>query len=108
MNLIDTIDIIINNVYNHPTLPPPPLPPAELKELLILCTQGTPFRFNDRLYVQTDGVSMGSPLGPTFADFYMADLENKLLMQNRASNPVATLFPIRRRYVCCLPSTKPY
>ena len=30
---------------------------------------------------------MGSPLGPTFADFYMSNLEHKLLGENRTSNP---------------------
>ena len=30
---------------------------------------------------------MGSPLGPTFADFYMSHLENNLLNQHKASNP---------------------
>ena len=31
------------------------------------------------MYIQIDGMSMGSPLGPTFANFYMADLENRVL-----------------------------
>ena len=31
--------------------------------------------------------SMGSPLGPTFANYYMCYLENKLLNQSRISNP---------------------
>ena len=35
--------------------------------------------FNNHTYVQVDGVSMGSPLGPTMADFYMSNLENVLL-----------------------------
>ena len=30
------------------------------------------------LYVQTEGVAMGSPLGPTFANFYVCDLENRV------------------------------
>jgi len=30
---------------------------------------------------------MGSPLGPTFADFYMSQLENKLLREKKISNP---------------------
>ena len=31
---------------------------------------------------------MGSPLGPTFADFYVSNLENNLLSQDRISNPI--------------------
>ena len=76
----ETIDIIIKNVYNHPTLPAPNIPKQKLKELLLLCTTSVPFRNIDgKMYIQIDGMSMGSPLGPTFANFYMADLENRVL-----------------------------
>ena len=37
-------------------------------------TQGY-FLFNDVLYQQVDGVIMGSPLGPTMANFFLAVLE---------------------------------
>ena len=83
-----TVDIIIQRAYSHPTLPPPSLQPEDLRDLLKICTQQTPFLFNSQFYVQCDGVSMGSPLGPTFADFYMSDLENRLLLQDRISNPI--------------------
>ena len=47
-----------------------------MKELLILGTTQTPFRnFDGELYLQMDGVMMGSSLGPTFANYYMAHLE---------------------------------
>ena len=38
------IDIIINNVYHHATLPPPDIPASILKELLTICTTKTPFK----------------------------------------------------------------
>ena len=51
-----------------------------MRELLRICTTETPFRHvNGDLYFQNDGVSMGSPLGPLFADFYMAHVERKVL-----------------------------
>ena len=76
----ETIKIILENVYNHETLPPPAIPAADLEELLLLCTTSVPFRGVDgNMYVQKDGMSMGSPLGPTFANFYMAHHENKVL-----------------------------
>lgn len=85
----DTINIIIEAAYNHPTVAPPQYPPEVLRKLLKICTTETPFQFNGTSYVQVDGVSMGSPLGPTFADFYMSALENYVLSQeNRVSNPV--------------------
>ena len=31
---------------------------------------------------------MGSPLGPTFTDFYMSSLENHVLSQDKISNPI--------------------
>ena len=84
----ETIDIIIRNVYHHKTLPPPCISREDLRELLILCTTSVPFRYIDgKLYIQKDGMSMGSPLGPTFANFYMADVENKVLsMPNMKPN----------------------
>ena len=85
----EIIEIIINTVYNHPTLPPPPLKTDTMRKLLQVCTSETPFHFCGKTYVKIDGVSMGSPLRPTFADFYMSYLENTLLQQqHRVSNPI--------------------
>ena len=84
----ETINIIIQRAYNHPDLPPPPIEQQDLSSLLRVCTQETPFKFGDLEYIQVDGVSMGSPLGGTFADFYMSQLENKLLSENKISNPL--------------------
>ena len=61
----ETIEIIINAVYNHPTLPPPPLKTDTMRKLLRVCTSETPFHFCGKTYVQIDGVSMESPFGPT-------------------------------------------
>ena len=36
------------------------------------------FQFNGELYEQTDGVAMGSPLGPLLADVFMCHIENQL------------------------------
>ena len=40
----------------------------ELKELLILSTKNVHFTFGSKTFVQSDGVAMGSPLGPALAD----------------------------------------
>ena len=75
-----TVNIILDKVYHHPTLPPPVIPKHILRELLLICTTEVPFRDMDgKMYVQCDGVSMGSPLGPTFANFFMAEVENRAL-----------------------------
>ena len=39
----------------------------------------TPFFLNDQLYRQIDGVSMGSPLGPTLADILMTAFEDEIV-----------------------------
>ena len=91
----ETTEIIIKNVYHHETKPAPNLPEAHARKLLSICTTSTPFECNGTIYKQIDGVSMGSPLGPTYADFYMSNLENNLMNQhNRVSNP-----KFYRRYV---------
>ena len=78
--VIETIEIIINRAYNHETLSPPAIPKTSLEQLLLLCTTETPFQdTNGDMYIQVDGVSMGSPLGPLFANFYMAELENNII-----------------------------
>ena len=69
--------IIIDAVYNHPDLPPPSFSQDILRDLLLICTTETPFRAPDKsIYQQIDGVSMGTPLGPMVANFYMCHLEN--------------------------------
>ena len=55
---------------------------------MTMATQGI-FMYNDKLYQQVDGVVMGSPLGPTIANFLLAHLEtvlskNKLLANNNS------------------------
>ena len=78
----ETIDIICNNVYNHETIPPPNIPKGILKQLLYACTKEVPFKSPDnKMYYQIHGVGMGSPLGPTFANFYMCNLENRIMQQ---------------------------
>ncbi|CAF5019252.1 unnamed protein product [Rotaria sp. Silwood1] len=51
----------------------------EMKYLLDTSTQDTNFIFNSKIYSQINGVAMGSPLGPVFADIYVNYLENKLM-----------------------------
>ncbi|KAF2346759.1 Reverse transcriptase domain, partial [Trinorchestia longiramus] len=69
--VLPTIDIICETVYKDPTAAPP-IEANLLKKLLIVCTTECPFFHVDgTMYLQTDGVSMGSPLGVTRVNFYM-------------------------------------
>ena len=81
--ITSTINIILNAVYEHPTIPPPNIQKQVLEQLLHICTSETPFKHNGQVYKQINGVSMGSPLGPTFGDFYMSYVENYLLSQSK-------------------------
>ena len=74
-----TINIIIKYVYNHPLIKKPKIPQEILRQLLELCTKKSPFRCpKGNIYQQVEGVAMGSPLGPIFANFYMGDLEERI------------------------------
>lgn len=78
----DTIDIILQYAYENPNMSPPNIRKDIMKELLLQCTTQTPFRHVDGgIYKQREGVSMGSPLGPLFANFYMANLESVVLAE---------------------------
>ena len=48
---------------------------SEMKKLLTLCTKNLHFLFNNEIYIQIDGVAMGSPLGPVIAHIFMVDLK---------------------------------
>jgi len=45
-----------------------------LIELLTIATKGQLFQFNGKLYEQSEGVAMGSPLGPLMANTLMCSL----------------------------------
>ncbi|CAF4094271.1 unnamed protein product, partial [Rotaria magnacalcarata] len=50
----------------------------ELKWLLDISTKDSHFICNEKLYCQTEGIAMGSPLGPLLVDIYINYLESKL------------------------------
>ena len=73
-----TIDIILRKIYDEKLIKTK-IPKKNMEKLLLLCTQGTPFTFNDKMFVQVDGVMMGSPLGALFANIFMCELENNII-----------------------------
>ena len=65
-----------------------------LKKLLLFASKENHFMFDGKFYDQSDGVSMGSPLGPILANIFMSNLETVAL-----NNYLGTLPLIYRRYV---------
>ena len=78
-------------MYRSDTLLTFEIPEKTMKETFRVCTTETPFTFKTETFIQNDGVSMGSPLGPTFADIYMSEIENKYFR----SLTHATLYTIK-------------
>ena len=76
--LDETIDICINQLFaNADTVEG--FPRSELKQLLCLATKESYFIFNGLLYKQTDGVAMGSPLGPSLVNAFLSYHEKNWL-----------------------------
>jgi len=77
--LKETLDLVTDHVYNSPGKPR--YEKKHFRKLLSMATGGY-FLYNGKLYCQVDGVTMGSPLGPTLANFFLAYFENKFMLQN--------------------------
>ena len=103
--LDETIDIILDKLYPNKDkkLKVNGMTRLIFKRALEWCLKGIIFIFNGKLYRQTNGVSMGSPLAPALADIFMnhiiekqvisrtADWEN-IVMQSGTVRYSATLF----------------
>ena len=68
--LKETLDICISKLYSC-TENKPSIPSQDLRSLLELAALDCVFTFNNNIYVQCDGVAMGSPLGPILANVFM-------------------------------------
>ena len=73
-----TINIILDKVFKDKKVKTR-LSREELRTLLELCTKKMHFSFNGKIYKQTDGVAMGSPLGPVLANIFMVHLEQEMI-----------------------------
>ena len=92
--LDETIDICVERLYKNKKKVKGLLK-RHFKELLTLATKSSCFLFNGVYYCQVDGVAMGSPLGPTLANLFLAYHEEKWL----ANCPVQFRPKYYRRYV---------
>ena len=77
----ETIDILVDKAFTNDWFNQTydlNLEKEELTQLLEVATTNQLFQFDGQLYEQTDGVAMGSPLGPLMANVFMCHLEDKL------------------------------
>ena len=54
-----------------------------LIELLTIATKDQLFQLNGELYEQSEGVAMGSPLGPLMANTFMCSLDEQLKLRDK-------------------------
>ena len=72
-----TIGFIFQKVYEE-NKTQRNIPKRVLKELLYLWIKQLHFTFNNNIYIQCDGVTMGSPLGSLLANIFMKSWEEDL------------------------------
>ena len=73
--LNETIDICVNTLYPKRNMKIKGLTKNEFKNLLELATKESLILFDNKYYRQTDGVAMGSPLGPSLANIFLCHHE---------------------------------
>ena len=71
--LHQTIEIILSKVYQENKIKTS-VPKNILRELLYLCTKEVQSMSNDEIYIQSEGVTMRSPLGPWSTNTFMASI----------------------------------
>ena len=93
--LAETIDMIAERLYSdNNTKGIPSIPKTSLIELLKCATSGI-FSHRDKLFQQKDGVSMGNPLAPTLANFFLGCLEETLFAPELNMDKAHPAFYIR-------------
>ena len=91
----ETIDICVMKLFKTPDTLVTGIFKTDNRDLLNLATKESIFTFNNKFYIQVDGVAMSSPLGPILTNIFLSQHEENWLNK----------FPIKfkpsfyRRYV---------
>ena len=81
--LEETINICADALYCDDLDAQPLISKAVFIELMKSATSGVEFSFNDIMYKQTDGVAMGSPLGPALANILLGFMKKNSFLKNQ-------------------------
>ena len=84
--LEETIKLVAEKVFSSSSTNVPPFSKKTFIKLLTFATSGM-FLYNNSLYKQVDGVAMGSPLGPSLANFFLGHLEQHNIFNKSGINP---------------------
>ena len=76
--LEETIDVILNKIYDEKEIEAS-IPRNTMKDLLYLCMKNVHFTYDGKIYIQINGVVMGSPFGPLLVNIFMISLEEAIL-----------------------------
>ena len=76
--LDETISICSDFLYRSPSTACLPFPEEVFIELMGIATKSVSFSFNETMFRQIEGVSMGSPLGPILANIFVGFHERRL------------------------------
>ena len=99
--LEETINMVADDVYSNENLSvftKSKITKKVFKNILKTCSQSI-FCFNNQVFKQIDGLSMGSPLAPLLANWFVSKLETNLLneiqpkMYTRYVDDIFTIFP---------------
>ena len=95
--LAEVIEDIVAKVYSE-SAPSPffvnsEIPKITFKHMLQTCSESI-FLYKDSVYKQHDGLSMGSPLAPLMANWFVAKIEDQIFKRNISCAP-----KFYRRYV---------
>ena len=84
----DGIKAVLNRLYHTQELTDQmTIPPGTMTDLLGIVLKQNYFQFADSIFHQIQGTAMGTKMAPSYANIYMAELEEKLL-NNYPINPL--------------------
>ena len=73
--LDETIDICVKKLFKTPDTLVKEISKNDFRVLLNLATKESFFTFNNKFFIQADGVAMGSPPGPILANIFLSYYE---------------------------------